>query len=356
MTAYHLHATLLPDGDAPSDLWVRDGRFTFEPIAGAEELVAGPAFALPGLVDCHAHTSIDVGGGSFERNLRAHLASGTLALRDPGSPDGAPVAWQGREGFPRLQAAARFLAPEGRYNPGGQWTAPADLAEAATAHVRAGASWVKLIADWGRYDKAAGKVTYPANYDAASLTRAVAGVHAAGGRVVVHCQGPEGAANVIAAGVDSLEHGDGLTLELLETMAVKGIAWTPTLAMTERLAAVTERTEEARRRFANERYDAARFLLPAAARLGVTILAGTDLLPPGSIADEVESLTRHGLGPRGALAAASTAARAYLGIPRIAEGAPADLVVYAADPRETVEILRRPSLVMLGGRRVSRAD
>src|SRR5206468_12858695 len=59
-----------------------------------------------------------------------------------------------------------------------------------------------------------------------------------------------------------------------------------------------------------------------AARLGVTILAGTDMYPPGSIWREVAALQGTDLDPARALAAASTTARAFLGEPALEEGAP----------------------------------
>ncbi len=355
MPTYRLHATLLPHGDGPTELWIRNGRFTFVPMSGAEPLFGRPSFALPGLVDAHAHVGMAMGGGgseydggAVEANLRANLAAGVTALRDPGSANGETIAYQGREGFPRLQAAGRFLAPEGRGQPIAQWTDGPGLAAAATSHARSGAKWVKIVADWARWDKELGRRVVPANYDERALKAAVKAAHAAGARVVVHAQG-DAAPACVAAGVDSLEHGDALTDDLLARMAQKGIAWTPTLAMTERLAAIIGRDEEQRRRFANERYDTYRALLPVAARHGVTILAGTDMLPHGNVALEMDALVRHGLEPRVALGAASTGARSFLGMPNIVEGAPADVVLYEADPRNDPEVLRRPSLVMLGG-------
>jgi imidazolonepropionase-like amidohydrolase len=50
------------------------------------------------------------------------------------------------------------------------------------------------------------------------------------------------------------------------------------------------------------------------------------------------------------LAAASWRARAWLGRPdTLAEGAPADLVVFDADPRQDLAVLRRPVRVILRG-------
>lgn len=357
MASYHIHATLLPDGDAPIDLWVRDGRITFRPVQGAAVLAPLPAFVLPGMVDAHAHLAMDMGGGHrppgpdvIAANVAANLAAGVTAVRDPGSPRAETLEWVqagGRPGFP-VQTAARFLAPEGRYQPIAEWADAASLPAAAAAHARAGAQWVKVVADWPRFDKALGRRVIPANYDEATFRATVEAVHAAGGRVAVHCAG-DAAPACVAAGVDSIEHGDALDAALLAEMARKGIAWTPTLAMTEQLAVVATRDDESRRKFANDRYDTYRALLPAAARAGVTILAGTDMLPHGSIAREVEALVRHGLEPRAALASASSGARAFLGFPAFAEGAPADLVLFAADPREDPGVLAKPSCVLLGG-------
>ena len=50
-----------------------------------------------------------------------------------------------------------------------------------------------------------------------------------------------------------------------------------------------------------------------------------------------------------ALDAATWGARAWLGHPGIAEGAQADVVVLADDPREDVAALQRPRAVVLRG-------
>jgi len=94
-------------------------------------------------------------------------------------------------------------------------------------------------------------------------------------------------------------------------------------------------------------------LLARARAAGVTVLAGTDTRPPGSIPAEVALLQRAGMTPADALAAASTAARRYLGLPGVEPGAPADLVCYPADPRDDPEVLASPSAVVVGGRRVA---
>ncbi len=88
--ALHLSGVVLPEGEH-RDLWVRDGRWTAEPVPGAETVTRG-GWLLPGLVDAHCHVGIARGGGHVEtlEGLRAQALAerdaGVLALRDCGSP------------------------------------------------------------------------------------------------------------------------------------------------------------------------------------------------------------------------------------------------------------------------------
>jgi imidazolonepropionase-like amidohydrolase len=81
----------------------------------------------------------------------------------------------------------------------------------------------------------------------------------------------------------------------------------------------------------------------------VTILAGTDSRPCGRIIDEIRAFTVAGLPPHQAIGAASWDARAYLGLGGLAEGAPADAVIYDADPRQDLSQLAEPRAVILRG-------
>ncbi|GAA5013656.1 hypothetical protein GCM10025734_60330 [Kitasatospora paranensis] len=83
---------------------------------------------------------------------------------------------------------------------------------------------------------------------------------------------------------------------------------------------------------------------------------GTDAggsLAHGLVAAEVAELVKAGLTPTEAVSAASWAARAWLGRDGLTEGAPADLVVYAEDPRADVRVLAAPRAVVLRGRVVA---
>jgi imidazolonepropionase-like amidohydrolase len=91
----------------------------------------------------------------------------------------------------------------------------------------------------------------------------------------------------------------------------------------------------------------------AAYEAGVPVFAGTDAgggIAHGVIADEIRALAAAGLPAEAALAAGSWAARDWLGLPCVEEGAVADLVVYDADPRADLDTLARPQLTVLRGR------
>ena len=88
-----------------------------------------------------------------------------------------------------------------------------------------------------------------------------------------------------------------------------------------------------------------------AANRGVTVLAGTDagMVPHGMVRVEMANLLAAGLTPERALGAASWAGRRFLGLPSLEEGARADVVAYADDPRGDAEVLSRPALRILDG-------
>jgi imidazolonepropionase-like amidohydrolase len=108
------------------------------------------------------------------------------------------------------------------------------------------------------------------------------------------------------------------------------------------------------RRLYQSRYAQAQALHEA----GVPLLVGTDVsanIRHGRFNDETDLLARAGLPAPAIVAAASWEARRYLGRPGIEPGASADVVVYPADPRQSVAVLRSPRAVILRGRLVAGA-
>jgi imidazolonepropionase-like amidohydrolase len=184
----------------------------------------------------------------------------------------------------------------------------------------------------------------------AVLREVTSTVHAIGGRVSVHAQTAAGCANAVAAGVDSLEHGMHLDPGLLDQMAAQGTALVPTLNAFAAAAFQVRAGDPGSRRDA---YLAGWAAMPPTARAayeaGVTVLAGTDTHPCGTVAEEVERLISAGL-PRGAaVGAASWTARTWLGLPGLTDGAPADLVIFDEDPVAHPDVLHHPRRIILRG-------
>jgi imidazolonepropionase-like amidohydrolase len=352
--ALHLRGVVLPD-DVERDLYVVGGRLTLEPVAGAET-VTGAGWILPGLVDAHCHLGLSPAGlitepDALREQAYANRDAGALLLRNPGSPvddrflDGDPAA-------PRVLRAGRHVARPQRYIRGlGVDAEPADLAAVLAGQAAAGDGWVKLVGDW--IDRSVGDLT--PLWPAGALRDAVAAAHATGARVAVHTFGEEALPDLIAAGVDSIEHGTGLTEETVAAMLGRGTALVPTLVNTENFPAIAERAgkypayADRMRRL----HGSARQRVRAAYEAGVPIYCGTDaggMLPHGLVVEEIRALHEAGLSTVDALAAGSWAARDWLGLPGLVAGAPADLCGYEADPRKDLSILDRPTRVMLRGR------
>jgi imidazolonepropionase-like amidohydrolase len=295
-----------------------------------------PTVIPGGLVDAHAHLTFDLedaglpaGPGRVAANLAAAAESGVLAVRDAGSRDGiAPELLDPL----RHQAAARFVAPAG--GPNVDWydsVAPADLVDEVAAQARAGAPWIKLMAD---YPGADGNWFAPrVLYDLDLVGRAIAAAHAHGARVMTHVSGPI-VADLVNLGVDSIEHGPLIDAPVLEAMARRGTLWCPTLATIERhLRPIHDVVPAVIATF--ERWA---LMLPLAVALGVPVLAGSDELGPRGLAWEIEALVRlGGLTPPQALDAATTGARAVLRLPVI-DG---DEVLFEDDPADDLGALSR---------------
>jgi imidazolonepropionase-like amidohydrolase len=333
----------LPDGE-PIDLYADGDRWTTEPVAWAELVAEG--WLLPGLVDAHTHPGAKEPGQPLDEqllrdDLNEHVAAGVTMIRSPGLA-GDPPAWFGRDSdVPRAFHAGMWIAQHGQFFDG--WARRADHAElpVLAAAQAASTGWAKLIADWGPGDEV---------LPAAVLAEVVAAVHAAGGRVAVHSQHAAGGAAAVAAKVDSLEHGMCLDPALLTQMSAQGTALTPTLSViSSSLRAMRGRPASPRKEWLVGGASVHGQLAAAAAEAGVIILAGTDSRPHGRITDEIRALTAAGIRPHDALAAASWAARSYLGLPGLVSGAPADAVIYDADPRADLAQLDQPRAVILRG-------
>ena len=354
--ALHVRGTVLPDGEV-RDLWLVGDRVTFEPVRDAETVSDG-GFVVPGLVDAHCHLGIAYGARPITSLDQAReLAvtdrdAGVLALRDAGSPYPYPEL-DDEPGMPRLARAGRHVAAPRRYlRDVGVEVEPPDVAAAVTAQAKAGNGWVKLVGDW--IDRGVGDLA--PSWDAATMAAAVEAAHAAGARAAVHTFSEEGVEIMVRAGVDSIEHGTGLTLDLIDDMARRGTALVPTMINIRTFGGIADK---ARDKFAGyaDHMVALRDRFPSVVRAaweaGVPLYVGTDAgggIRHGLVAEEMLILHEAGLPAEAVLAAGSWRAREWLGFPGLVEGGLADLVVYEADPRRDLRVVRAPSRIVLRGR------
>jgi imidazolonepropionase-like amidohydrolase len=312
---------------------------------------------LPGLVDAHCHVGLDEHGGVpedvQEEQIRADRDVGTLLIRDAGVP--VDTHWiDARDDLPRVIRAGRHIARTKRYIRNyGEEIEPDQLVAEVERQAARGDGWVKLVGDW--IDRDAGDLApcWPADVAAAAIDRA----HALGARVTAHCFGEQSVAELVAGGIDCIEHGTGITDEVVADMAARGTALVPTRVQLDNFPAYADAAGgkfpeyAAHMRHLHGRCDA---VLRSAYDAGVPIYAGTDaggVLPHGLIARELLALhDQVGLPVDAALGAGSWRARDWLGRPSLQEGAPADLVVYDEDPRGDLRGLAHPRAVVLRGR------
>ena len=352
--ALHVRGVLLPEGEH-RDLWIVGGRLTYQPVAGAETVADG-GWVVPGLVDCHCHVGMTPEGPSATEEQMVAQAltdrdAGALLLRDAGSPvDNRFV--QDREDLPRLVRAGRHVARPKRYlRDVGVEVEPDGLVAAVEEQAAAGDGWVKLVGDWIDRDIGDLAPLWPDDVLAAAVARA----HRLGARVAVHVFGEDALPGLVAAGVDTLEHGTGLSGGVLAEAARRGIRVTPTLVNVDTFPGIADGATKYPAYAAHMRalHATARDRIRDAYEAGLQLLAGTDaggVLPHGLVAAEIQALHAAGLPAEAALAAGSWAARQFLGLPGLVEGAPADLVVYAADPRRELGTLAAPARIVLRGR------
>jgi imidazolonepropionase-like amidohydrolase len=350
----HVRGRGLPDG-APLEWWIADGVLHSDPVAGAETVFDG-GWVLPGLVDAHCHVGLGEHGAIDLDEAIAQAETerdvGALLLRDCGSPtDTRSLA--NHHDLPEIIRAGKHLARPKRYSRGfaieleDEWQLPEALAEQA----RLGDGWVKLVGDW--IDRSVGDLAPLWSDDV--LTAAISAVHAEGARVTAHVFSEDALPGLIRAGVDCIEHGTGLTDETIAMMAERGTALVPTLINIENFPGFADAAGKFPTYAAHMRDLYARCYprIGAAHDAGIAIYAGTDAgstIAHGRLADEIEALKRIGMSATEALGAACWDARRWLGRHGLEDGARADLVCFAEDPRSGPAAVRRPDRVILRGR------
>lgn len=353
MTVLHLRGVFLPE-EQERDAWIVDGRLTFEPVSGAESLATG-GWVLPGFVDAHCHIGVTPEGWAEEDEQVEQAVldrdAGALLLRDAGAPvDNTGV--QRRPDLPKLVRAGRHIARPRRYIRNlGVEVEPEDLVAEVERQARRGDGWIKLAADW--IDRSAGELlpVWPDDVLAAAIGRA----HELGVRVAAHTFSEQALPGLVAAGIDSIEHGTGITADLLDEIARRRIAVVPTLINVDTFPAIADSAQAKFPAYAahmRSLFASSRQRIRDAFEAGVPVYTGTDAggsLPHGLIREEVAALVQAGIPQAEVIAQASWRAREWLGFAGLTEGAPADLVVYDADPRVELATVYAPRRIVLDG-------
>ncbi len=357
MDALRFSGPVLPEGEV-RELYVVAGRVTYERPLGASTAVQG--WIVPGLVDAHCHLGLDDGGAVTDEEALAQAIldrdGGALLIRDCGSPQ--DTSWmQEREDLPRLIRAGRHIARTRRYIRNyAHEVEPADLAAYTAREAQRGDGWVKLVGDWISRESGDLAPSFPDEV----FAQAIAAAHAQGARVTAHCFGHDVLRGLLEAGIDCIEHGTGLTQDLIGAMVARDVALVPTVMQLDKFPGYAEAGRGKFPDYAATMTDLharRRATLMAAHDAGVAMYAGTDgggVARHGNLAGEVIAMAGLGMSAEYALGAASWRARSWLGWNSgLAEGDPADFVVYDCDPLADLDVLRRPVRVVLRGRVVA---
>ncbi len=217
---------VLPDGES-RELYVVDGRITYEKVVSAETVAEG--WIVPGLVDAHCHLGLDddgaVSDAATEQQAIDDRDGGALLIRDAGSA--ADTRWvQDRDDLPRLVRCGRHIGRTKRYIRNyAHEVEPEDLPAYAAQEARRGDGWIKLVGDW--IDRGEGDLT--PSFPAEAFAAAIVAAHAEGAKVTAHCFGAGVLPGLIRAGIDCIEHGTGLTEDLVDEMVARGTALVPTV-------------------------------------------------------------------------------------------------------------------------------
>jgi len=343
----------------------------------SRSIEAAASFALPGMINCHAHLVFDA-TKDFEaearqsdalatikavKNARASLRAGVTTVRDLGA-NGTMVVELGRAiergvvDGPHVVAAGRGITVTGGHGTevGRVCDSADEIRKGIREQVQAGAGVIKLFSTGGVLGGGAGAGPSVSQFSVEETRAAVAEAHKLGVRITTHAHGAEGMRIAAQCGIDSIEHCTMLDAQTIKVIKENDVALVPTFsalhAIIDHAAELPPLTIERAKAAAERHHEGVR----AAHKAGVPIAAGTDAGTPFNpherYAAELRYLVDVGLSKTEALAAATSRAAQVIGRPksgRIAEDMWADLVFVDGDPTRDLDVLSAPKAVWFRG-------
>ncbi len=256
--------------------------------------------------ECHAHLIMDAKNykeavslhknGVQDEVIRAHLQAWkdckVTFVRDGGDALGVSARAKELAGEYGIDYRTPLFAIHKKGHYGGiVGHAFADMQEYRGLVLRAkaeGADFIKImlsgIMDFAEF----GKLTEEGLEDA-EIQEMIAIAHEEGLKVMAHGNGDRPVRTAIAAGLDTLEHGNYLETETLDLLAKSHTIWIPTLAPTGNLLGCGRFPDEQVRKILERQMKCVNDAFEKGARLGLGSDAGAYLVPHGKgLLDEYE--------------------------------------------------------------------
>ena len=221
--------------------------------------------------------------------------------------------------------------------------------KAVREQVMYGADWIKYYSD-RRYHFEGEVLRSMVNFTDEEAKAIVDETHRLGKKVAAHAIGSDGIGAALRAGVDTIEHGDGLTDALLDEIAKKGVYWVPTITVGAYVA-------PGRGGNWTRMVDLEKAAFQKALKKNVKIVMGTDAggfdWKDINQSKEFEYYVNYGMTPMQAIRSGTAVAAELLGwsdkMGTVTPGHWADLVAVSGDPLKDITELQRVKFVMKGG-------